>query len=125
MKPVVLLSCLAAVALAADPKLTDLAHDAAQLRSMLKAEDLTKGVAFLGDHGIPVLSDATGNYNIDEDAYGTPADAIRQVEKIIAAGADEILFLVQMGTIPHEISMETIRNLGEHVIPHFRKKAAA
>jgi enterochelin esterase family protein len=50
MKPVVLLSCLAAVALAADPKLTDLAHDAAQLRSMLKAEDLTKGVAFLGDH---------------------------------------------------------------------------
>jgi hypothetical protein len=82
-------------------------------------------VAFLGDHQIPVLSDTYGNYNINDDAYGTPADAIRQVEKLIAAGADEILFLVQMGTIPHEISMETIRNLGTHVIPYFRAKEAA
>jgi hypothetical protein len=30
-----------------------------------------------------------------------------------------------MGTIPHEVTMETIRNPGEHVIPHFRATAAA
>jgi alkanesulfonate monooxygenase SsuD/methylene tetrahydromethanopterin reductase-like flavin-dependent oxidoreductase (luciferase family) len=106
----------------APPQVDDLDEET-QLEQLKQSEG--RMVAFLGDHGIPVLSDATGNYNIDEDAYGTPADAIRQVEKIIAAGADEILFLVQMGTIPHEISMETIRNLGEHVIPHFRNKAAA
>ena len=25
-----------------------------------------------------------------------------------------------MGTVPQEAQMETIRNIGEHVIPHFR-----
>ena len=38
----------------------------------------------------------------------------------IDAGADEILFLNQMGTIPQDAMMETIRNIGEHVIPYFR-----
>jgi hypothetical protein len=30
-----------------------------------------------------------------------------------------------MGTVPHEASMETIRNIGKHLIPHFKAKAAA
>jgi hypothetical protein len=38
------------------------------------------------------------------------------------AGADEILFMFQMGGIPHEVIMETIRNIGEKVIPHFREQ---
>jgi alkanesulfonate monooxygenase SsuD/methylene tetrahydromethanopterin reductase-like flavin-dependent oxidoreductase (luciferase family) len=104
-----------------EPQVDDL-DEAEQLAELKKSED--RVVAFLGDHHIPVLSDTYGNFNIDDDAYGTPADAIRQVEKIIAAGADEILFLVQMGTIPHAVTMETIRNLGTHVIPHFRAKEA-
>jgi hypothetical protein len=29
-----------------------------------------------------------------------------------------------MGTVPHSASMETIKNIGEHLIPHFRKQAA-
>jgi hypothetical protein len=33
------------------------------------------------------------------------------------------MFLVQMGTVPHEVCMETIRRLGEDVIPQFRSKA--
>ncbi|HVO99614.1 MAG TPA: alpha/beta hydrolase-fold protein [Bryobacteraceae bacterium] len=44
------LCVIAAAALAADPKLTDLARDAARIRSTMKAEDLQKGVAYLGDH---------------------------------------------------------------------------
>ena len=28
--------------------------------------------------------------------------------------------LIQMGTIPQEICLDTIRNWGEKVIPHFR-----
>ncbi len=82
-------------------------------------------IAYLGEQAIPVTPDARGNYNIAEDAYGTPDDCIRHVEQLIEAGADEILFLVQMGTIPHEVTMETIRNIGKHVIPHFRAKAEA
>jgi alkanesulfonate monooxygenase SsuD/methylene tetrahydromethanopterin reductase-like flavin-dependent oxidoreductase (luciferase family) len=105
----------------APPQVDDLDEEA-QLAELKQSEN--RMVAFLGDHGIPVLSDATGNYHIEDDAYGTPDDAIRQVGKIIEAGADEILFLVQMGTIPHEVSMETIRNLGKYVIPHFRNGKA-
>jgi len=103
----------------APPQVDDLDEET-QLAQLKSSEN--RMVAFLGDHGIPVLSDATGNYHIEDDAYGTVEDCIRQVGKIIEAGADEILFLVQMGTIPHEISMETIRNIGTHVIPHFRAK---
>ena len=38
------------------------------------------------------------------------------------AGADEILFMFQMGGIPHEAIMETIRNIGQKVIPYFREQ---
>jgi alkanesulfonate monooxygenase SsuD/methylene tetrahydromethanopterin reductase-like flavin-dependent oxidoreductase (luciferase family) len=53
-------------------------------------------------------------------AYGTVDDAIGYVTRLIDAGADEILFLNQMGTIPQDAMLETIRNLGEYVIPYFR-----
>jgi len=61
---------------------------------------------------------------VQPDAYGTPEDCIRYVTRLKEAGADEILFLFQMGGIPHEIIMETIRNVGEKVIPHFRAQEA-
>src|ERR1700722_6595199 len=50
MKRAALLISLSAIAFAADPKLADLAHDAAQLRTAFKEDDLMKGLAFLGDH---------------------------------------------------------------------------
>jgi alkanesulfonate monooxygenase SsuD/methylene tetrahydromethanopterin reductase-like flavin-dependent oxidoreductase (luciferase family) len=81
-------------------------------------------VAYLGQEKIPVTDAVTSNYHVEEDAYGTVDQAIRYVERLEAAGADEILFLVQMGTIPHEVTMETIRNIGKHLIPHFREKLA-
>ena len=53
-------------------------------------------------------------------AYGTVDDCIGYVKRLIDAGADEILFLNQMGTVPQWAMLETIRNIGEHVIPAFR-----
>ncbi|MBK7950252.1 MAG: LLM class flavin-dependent oxidoreductase [Deltaproteobacteria bacterium] len=53
-------------------------------------------------------------------AYGTVSDAIGYVERLRAAGADEILFICQMGTVPQWAQLETIRNIGKHVIPYFR-----
>jgi enterochelin esterase family protein len=50
VKSIVFCCSLAALAFAADPKLSDLAHNAAQLRSTFKADDLTKGLAYIGDH---------------------------------------------------------------------------
>ena len=80
-------------------------------------------VARLGDEKIPVTIDATELYHV-ENAYGTYQDVIAYVQKLLDAGADEILFLPQMGTVPHEAIMETIRQIGKHVIPYFRKQAA-
>ena len=69
----------------------------------------------------PVTPAATDMYNVDH-AYGTPEDAIAHLERLEAAGADEVLMLMQMGTVPHEACMETLRHMGETVIPYFREK---
>ena len=44
------------------------------------------------------------------------------MQRLIDSGADEILFICQMGTVPQWAQLETIRNIGEHVIPYFREK---
>ena len=62
----------------------------------------------------------TATFNIDH-AYGTAERAIAYVEQLEEAGANEIMCLMQMGTVPHEACMETIRQWGEKVIPHFRR----
>ena len=53
-------------------------------------------------------------------AYGTVADCIGYVQRLADAGADEILFICQMGTVPQWAQLDTIRNIGRYVIPHFR-----
>lgn len=60
-----------------------------------------------------------------DHAYGTAGTAIEYVERLQHAGADEIMCLIQMGTVPHEACMETIRQWGTYVIPHFRTESAA
>ncbi|MEV3861434.1 LLM class flavin-dependent oxidoreductase [Streptomyces sp. NPDC050095] len=76
-------------------------------------------VARLHEQRIPVRPTATATFNADH-AYGTAADAIAHVERLRDAGADEIMCLVQMGTVPQEACLETLRQWGETVIPHFR-----
>lgn len=61
-------------------------------------------------------------FNVDH-AYGDYRDAIAYVERLEAAGADEIMCFIQLGTVPHPVCMETIRIWGEKIIPHFRAKA--
>ncbi len=80
-------------------------------------------IAYLSEEAIPVGDEHLSNYTIAQDAYGTPDDCIRYVQRLKDAGADEILFMFQMGGIPHDVIMETIRNIGEKVIPHFRGEA--
>lgn len=78
-------------------------------------------VAYLGEEEIAVGDEHIGLYNAN-NAYGNVDDAIAYIERLIAAGADEILFLHQMGTVPSWAIMETIKNIGEKVIPYFRDK---
>ncbi len=77
-------------------------------------------VAYLHEERIEAGSEATGLYNPNH-AYGTTADAIAYVERLVEAGADEIMFIMQMGTVPHAAILESIDRIGKHVIPHFRR----
>lgn len=43
-----------------------------------------------------------------------------ELQRPAEAGADEIMFLIQMGTVPQWAALDTIRNLGRRVLPHFR-----
>jgi len=78
-------------------------------------------VARLHEASIPVTPASTATYNLDH-AYGTAVRAIDYVERLEAAGADEIMCLIQMGTVPQAACLETIRIWGEKVIPHFRRR---
>ena len=71
-----------------------------------------------GGHPLPSVVASTEPFNINH-AYGDSDDAIRYVKELEKAGADEIMCLIQMGGVPHEVAMETIRQYGENVIPHF------
>lgn len=85
-----------------------------------------KMISHLGEEKIEItsaqLSDLdAAQYGVELDAYGTVENAVRYVQRLIDAGADEILFLMQMGTVPHWAIMETIKNIGTHVIPALRE----
>ena len=75
--------------------------------------------AYLNEDEIRTGTQGTGIYNPNH-AYGTEADAIEYVERLVDAGADEIMFLIQMGTVPQDAALETITRLGKDVIPRFR-----
>jgi len=81
-------------------------------------------VAKMSEMNIPLNANSSSTFNI-EHAYGNAEDAIRYVEELERAGADEIMCMIQMGTIPQWAMLETIRQFGEHVIPHFRAKEGA
>jgi alkanesulfonate monooxygenase SsuD/methylene tetrahydromethanopterin reductase-like flavin-dependent oxidoreductase (luciferase family) len=81
--------------------------------------DEERVIAWLHESKVPIGPNSTSTFNIDH-AYGNADRAIDYVEQLEDAGADEIMCLIQMGTVPQEACLETIRQWGEKVIPHFR-----
>jgi alkanesulfonate monooxygenase SsuD/methylene tetrahydromethanopterin reductase-like flavin-dependent oxidoreductase (luciferase family) len=81
-------------------------------------------VARLHEAKIPANVSEQYTFNLVEHAYGDWRDAIAYAELLEEAGADEIMCLIQMGTVSQAACMETIRQWGEKVIPHFRKRAS-
>lgn len=90
--------------------------DTDNLEALVGKEEVTS------TFGHETVQFGTGKRNPNQ-AYGDAADTIAYCERLEAAGADEVLFVLQMGTIPQKIVMETIQNIGTKVIPHFRKPA--
>jgi hypothetical protein len=62
---------------------------------------------------------ASSMYNTDH-ALGDADTAIAYVERLRDAGVDNVMCLIQMGTLGQDEMMESIRIFGEQVIPHFR-----
>ncbi len=50
---------------------------------------------------------------------GDPAFAREYIERFREIGVDELICVMQMGTVPHELVMESIKTFGEKVLPHF------
>ncbi len=86
-------------------------------------KDRERLVAKLHEANIPVRPNTGASFGIADHAYGDADHAIAYVERLAAAGADEIMCCIQMGTVPNEVCTETIRQWGEKVIPHFGNHA--
>jgi alkanesulfonate monooxygenase SsuD/methylene tetrahydromethanopterin reductase-like flavin-dependent oxidoreductase (luciferase family) len=50
---------------------------------------------------------------------GDPAAARESVQRFIDVGVDELILVMQTGTSPHDVTMESIRTFGEQVLPYF------
>jgi alkanesulfonate monooxygenase SsuD/methylene tetrahydromethanopterin reductase-like flavin-dependent oxidoreductase (luciferase family) len=51
---------------------------------------------------------------------GDAAAARESVQRFADIGVDELMLVMQMGTVPHDLVMESIRTFGEKVLPHFK-----
>jgi alkanesulfonate monooxygenase SsuD/methylene tetrahydromethanopterin reductase-like flavin-dependent oxidoreductase (luciferase family) len=50
---------------------------------------------------------------------GDPVCARETVDRFVQIGVDELLLVFQMGTVPHELIMESLRVFAEKVMPHY------
>jgi alkanesulfonate monooxygenase SsuD/methylene tetrahydromethanopterin reductase-like flavin-dependent oxidoreductase (luciferase family) len=80
--------------------------------------------AYMGE-GLEALNRAATDwdYLLNESASlvcGSPDTVIRQLERFIAAGAEEILFHID--SVPHDEIMRSIELIGRYVIPHFNDR---
>ena len=50
---------------------------------------------------------------------GDPVCARETIERFVDVGVDELILVMQMGTVPDELILESIETFGEKVMPHF------
>jgi alkanesulfonate monooxygenase SsuD/methylene tetrahydromethanopterin reductase-like flavin-dependent oxidoreductase (luciferase family) len=50
---------------------------------------------------------------------GDPVCARETVQRFVDIGVDELILVMQMGTVPHELIIDSIRTFAEKVMPHF------
>ena len=77
-------------------------------RDFLDAHDLEDAMAFRGAEDAPAMS-----------VVGDPVHCVEIVSRFAAAGVDELILVMQAGTVPNELVMESIRTFAEKVMPDF------
>jgi alkanesulfonate monooxygenase SsuD/methylene tetrahydromethanopterin reductase-like flavin-dependent oxidoreductase (luciferase family) len=56
---------------------------------------------------------------------GNPDTCVRVLERFESLGIDLILCFMEMGRVPHQRTMDSIRLFGKYVIPHFKNNGRA
>ncbi len=77
-------------------------------RNLLTASELDDAMASRTRPGAQLVS-----------VIGDPAAARASVARFAAAGVDELILVMQMGTVPQEIVMRSLRTFAEQVMPAF------
>ena len=77
-------------------------------RDFLSEEDLDDAIAVRNTAGSQVAS-----------IVGDPAAARETVQRFVDIGVDERILVMQMGTVPHALIMESLRTFGEKGMPQF------
>lgn len=69
------------------------------------------------------LESAMALRNSPDDAQnacvGDPSAAREFVQRFVDIGVDELILVMQMGTVPMELVTQSVKTFGEHVLPHF------
>lgn len=77
-------------------------------RDFMPEEDLTRAMALRGSRDSAGLT-----------LTGDPSFCREMAARYQATGVDELILIMQLGTVPHELVLESIRTFGEEVLPHF------
>ncbi len=77
-------------------------------RDPLRDSDLEAAMAFRGAKNTLAMN-----------VIGDPAHCREIVSRYVKAGVDELILVMQTGTVPHELVLQSIRTFGEEVLPHF------
>jgi alkanesulfonate monooxygenase SsuD/methylene tetrahydromethanopterin reductase-like flavin-dependent oxidoreductase (luciferase family) len=89
-----------------------------------KLRELIKEAA--ADHSLkgPFASESSkGDYLYRNGiCVGNPEEVIRTMKRFEDIGLDQLVLVPVVGRMPHEKALESIRVLGEKVLPHFRKR---
>lgn len=78
-------------------------------RDFLKEGDLARAMAQRNGPGAPVAT-----------IVGDPKCAIETIERFADIGVDELILVMQMGTVPDELVRESIKTFADEVFPHFK-----
>ena len=58
-------------------------------------------------------------------AIGTPDDLVETIKRYESMGVDQVMTWVQFGGLPHDKIMESMRLMGEQVLPKLQQTSGA
>ena len=83
-----------------------------------KVDAVDRRDPFTGGHSRRVAELVEGTLR-ELGVHGPEAALIVAAARFHDIGVDELMLVMQMGTVPHELVMESLRTFGEKVMPHF------